>query len=173
MTVPERTTCRVSGEPLVPLFTLGKLFISDFIPPDEAKKGDDAKVELKMMLAPESGLVQLAHTAPSDDMYRRYWYRSGTNATMKKELEAIAARARELARPAAGDVWVDIGCNDGTLLSFVPKEVTRVGFDPANNTFMEAVQSCQRKMMSSIREVTLIRFYRNVCHMIRLSIQQN
>jgi hypothetical protein len=57
---------------------------------------------------------------------------------MKKELEAIAARARELARPAAGDVWVDIGCNDGTLLSFVPKEVTRVGFDPANNTFMEA-----------------------------------
>jgi hypothetical protein len=27
---------------------------------------------------------------------------------MKKELEAIAARARELARPAAGDVWVDI-----------------------------------------------------------------
>lgn len=138
MSVPERTTCRVSGEPLIPLFTLGKLFISDFIPPDEAKKGDDAKVELKMMLAPESGLVQLAHTAPSDDMYRRYWYRSGTNATMKKELEAIAQRAKELMRPAQNDVWVDIGCNDGTLLSFVPKEVTRIGFDPANNTFMEA-----------------------------------
>lgn len=138
MNVQERTTCRVSGEPLVPLFTLGKLFISDFIPPDEAKKGDDAKVELKMMLAPQSGLVQLAHTAPSDDMYRRYWYRSGTNATMKNELKAIAERAQQLARPQAGDVWVDIGCNDGTLLSFVPKEVTRVGFDPANNTFMEA-----------------------------------
>jgi hypothetical protein len=138
MSVTPRTTCRVSGEPLVPLFTLGNLFISDFIPPDEVKKGADAKVELKMMLAPESGLVQLAHTAPSDDMYRRYWYRSGTNATMKKELQAIAERATELMRPTASDVWVDIGCNDGTLLSFVPKEVTRVGFDPANNTFVEA-----------------------------------
>ncbi len=138
MSVTPRTTCRVSGETLVPLFTLGDLFISDFIPPNEAKKGDDATVELKMMLAPESGLVQLAHTAPSDDMYRRYWYRSGTNATMKKELQAIAERAIQLTRPQAGDVWVDIGCNDGTLLSFVPKDVTRVGFDPANNTFMEA-----------------------------------
>ncbi len=138
MSIQARTTCRVSGEPLVPLFTLGSLFVSDFIPPNEIQKSDDAKVELKMMLAPKSGLVQLAHTAPSDEMYRRYWYRSGTNATMKKELQAIAERARELARPGADDVWVDIGCNDGTLLSFVPKEVTRVGFDPANNTFMEA-----------------------------------
>jgi hypothetical protein len=29
-----------------------------------------------------------------------------------------------------GDVFVDIGCNDGTLLSFIPQEVTRIGFDP-------------------------------------------
>ena len=138
MAVAPRTTCRISGEPLVPLFTLGELYLSDFLPPEEKQKGPEAKVELKMMLAPKSGLVQLAHTAPSDEMYRRYWYRSGTNATMTKELKGIAEKAVELARPKAGDVWVDIGCNDGTLLSFVPKEVTRVGFDPANNTFMEA-----------------------------------
>ena len=127
MSIQARTTCRVSGEPLVPLFTLGSLFVSDFIPPDEIQKSDDAKVELKMMLAPKSGLVQLAHTAPSDEMYRRYWYRSGTNATMKNELKGIAEKVVQLMRPTTGDVWVDIGCNDGTLLSFVPQEVTRVG----------------------------------------------
>jgi len=138
MPVPERTTCRISGEPLVPLFTLGDIYVSDFIPPDEAQPNPEKKVELKMMLAPKSGLVQLAHTAPSDEMYRRYWYRSGTNKSMVKELKNIAEKATELMRPKEGDVWVDIGCNDGTLLSFVPKEVTRVGFDPANNTFLEA-----------------------------------
>lgn len=138
MNVPERTVCRVSGEPLVPLFSLGKLHISDFIPPDEKPRGEESKVELKMTLAPHSGLVQLAHTTPSDEMYRRYWYRSGTNATMTNELKDIAEKTARLIHPKEGDVWVDIGCNDGTLLSFVDPKLTRIGFDPAKNTFMEA-----------------------------------
>jgi len=133
----ERTTCRISGEPLIPLFTLEQLHISDFIPPNEDQPENIQKVELKMMLAPTSGLVQLAHTASPDDMYRRYWYRSGTNATMTKELKNVAEKAAQLAHLKKGDVFLDIGCNDGTLLKFVPPEVVRVGFDPALNTFLE------------------------------------
>jgi hypothetical protein len=121
---------------LIPLFSLGTLHLSDFLDPDERPRTD--AVELKLMLAPQSGLVQLAHTADFDAMYRRYWYRSGTNATMRSELEDIARRASKLMRTSAGDVWVDIGCNDGTLLSNIDPRVTRIGFDPALNTFLEA-----------------------------------
>lgn len=135
--ITPRTTCRISGEPLVPLFSLGEIHVSDFLPPNEPPKPDAAKVELKMALAPKSGLVQLMHTTPSDDMYRRYWYRSGTNQTMTLELKSIAERATQLMKPKAGDVWVDIGCNDGTLMSFVDPSITRIGFDPAQNTVME------------------------------------
>ena len=78
----ERKTCRVSGEPLTQLFTLGNLYMSDFIPID--RKPRLQKVELKLCLAQKSGLVQLAHTAPFDEMYEEYWYRSGTNQTMTK-----------------------------------------------------------------------------------------
>lgn len=134
--IPERNTCRISGEPLIPLFTLGELHVSDFI--DQDMDPRIPPVELKLMLAPESGLVQLAHTADFDAMYREYWYRSGTNATMRNELKEIAERATKLIRPEAGDVWLDIGCNDGTLLANVDPSVTRVGFDPALNTFLEA-----------------------------------
>ncbi len=131
----ERTTCRISGEPLVPLFDLGSLYMSDFIPKDASPR--IPQVPLKMCLAPESGLVQLAHTAPSDDMYSTYWYRSGTNATMTKELQDIALSGQQTMRPQAGDIWVDIGCNDGTLLSFLDPSLTRIGIDPAKNGYKE------------------------------------
>ncbi len=133
--IKTRTTCRISGERLTPLFTLGKLYISGFIPKKKQPSGE--RVELKMMLAPKSGLVQLAHTAPSDDMYREYWYRSGTNETMTRELESIALSTSKLMRLKSKDVFVDIGCNDGTLLSFLGVDLIRVGFDPAKNKYID------------------------------------
>lgn len=134
----ERTTCRISGEPLIPLFDLGNLYMSDFIPMDSAPR--IPQVPLKMCLAPGSGLVQLAHTAPSDDMYSTYWYRSGTNATMTKELQDIALSGQQTMKTQAGDIWVDIGCNDGTLLSFLDPTLTRIGIDPAKNGYKELSQ---------------------------------
>lgn len=49
---------------------------------------------------------------------------------MVKELKGLAQDIVERMQIGKGDVWVDIGCNDGTLLSFVPKSATRIGFDP-------------------------------------------
>ncbi|MBI2670089.1 MAG: methyltransferase domain-containing protein [Candidatus Yanofskybacteria bacterium] len=133
--IAERKTCRISGEKLRSLFSLGKTYISDFVSPD--KKPHLPPIDLKLCLAHKSGLVQLAHTAPSDEMYRHYWYRSGTNATMTKELEEIARSIQNLIKTKPGDVFIDIGCNDGTLLSFLDKGLIRIGFDPAQNGFKE------------------------------------
>lgn len=119
------------------LFSFGDVYVSDFLPPGEDPR-PESKVALTLCLEPESGSVELSETAPSDTMYRRYWYRSGTNETMRNALKDIAERARFCMRPEPGDVWVDVGANDGTLLSYVPKEMVRIGFDPARNTFMEA-----------------------------------
>ena len=35
------------------------------------------------------GLLQMAHSVPPDILYANYWYRSGTNASMKAELKSI------------------------------------------------------------------------------------
>ncbi len=131
--VIERKTCRISGEKLVSLFSLGELYLSDFIAKDSVPKQE--KVELKLCLAPKSGLVQLAHTASLDDMYRQYWYRAGISNTMRQELEQIAISTRLLAKMKSGDVFVDIGCNDGTMFSFMDKDLIRIGFDPAKNDY--------------------------------------
>ena len=126
--IKARATCRISGEKLVPLFSLGRLYLSDFIGQKETPAYEP--VELHLSLSPLSGLVQLRHTVPGDVMYRKYWYKSGTNATMTNELMGIAKKAQEMMHMGDGDVFVDIGCNDGTLFRFVDKNITRVGFDP-------------------------------------------
>lgn len=124
----ERKTCRISGDRLTELFTLGDVHISDFLTVSSNPKSQ--KVELKMCLSKKSGLVQLAHTAPLNTMYRKYWYKSGTNMTMTNELKGIAEKAAGLVKAKDEDIWVDIGCNDGTLFRFVPNHFVKVGFDP-------------------------------------------
>src|SRR3989344_1665986 len=134
----KRTTCRISNEPLIELFSLGDIHVSDFIPLNAEPR--TPKVPLIMSIAPTSGLVQLANTASFDDMYQHYWYRSGTNESMVEELKQIATSTARLIDLKPGDVIVDIACNDGTLLSFIEPGIVRIGFDPAKNTHKEAVQ---------------------------------
>ncbi|MBI2062855.1 MAG: methyltransferase domain-containing protein [Candidatus Yanofskybacteria bacterium] len=134
--ITERKTCRISGEKLIGLFSLGKLHVSNFLPLDDDVRLEP--VELKLCLAPKSGLVQLAHSAPTDYMYTHYWYRSGTNASMTNELKQIAEPVQNQMSLKKGDVFIDIGCNDGTLFKFVDPRIIRVGFDPTKNVSEEA-----------------------------------
>ncbi len=126
-------TCRIAGDNLVPLFSLGDLYVSDFIKPNEVTK--KSKYELKLMLSRTSGLVQLEVAPPLDTMYGKYWYRSGISNTMRAELKDIAESCIDAIHPADGEVFLDIACNDGTLFGYVPGNLTRVGIDPADNSF--------------------------------------
>ena len=125
--------CRIAGDNLVPLFSLGELYVSDFIPQNEEPNRD--KYELKLMLSRTSGLVQLEHAPPLDLMYGKYWYRSGISNTMRAELKDIADSCIDAIHPVDGDVFLDIASNDGTLLSFVPDNIIKVGIDPADESF--------------------------------------
>lgn len=78
------------------------------------------------------GLVQLRHTVPPEAMFHDYGYRSGINTTMKRHLERLAAEAEAAAGLAPGDLVLDIGANDGTLLlRYSTPGLVRVGFEPS------------------------------------------
>ena len=58
---------------------------------------------------------------------------------MRKALEDIVVKACEVAQPEDGDIVMDIGCNDGTLLrSYKIPSLKLVGFEPARNLVEEA-----------------------------------
>jgi len=58
---------------------------------------------------------------------------------MRGALEDIVVKACEIANPRSGDLVVDIGCNDGTLLrAYKSSGIRRVGFEPAKNLIQDA-----------------------------------
>jgi trans-aconitate methyltransferase len=73
----------------------------------------------------------MEHTVPPEILYSSYWYRSGTNQTMRDHLRSIAEEATALAGKTSAQV-LDIGCNDGTLLANYPETFTKFGVDPSN-----------------------------------------
>lgn len=115
------------------LFSIGDLYVSDFISENESPRG--GKVEMKMMLDQETGAVRLEKSAPLDTMYGKYWYRSGINQTMRNELEGITKSILSLVKLKENDIWLDIACNDGTLLSYLPNNLIKVGIDPVDDSF--------------------------------------
>lgn len=126
-----RTTCRVCDGSLEPILSLGELYVSDFISPDGS---DGTKAPLELVLCRRCRLLQLKHTVPAETMYRNYWYRSGTNQSMRSALADIANKSEMLMHLNSGDSVLDIGCNDGTLLaSYKTGGLYKIGFDPAEN----------------------------------------
>lgn len=89
------------------------------------------------------GLLQMEHTVPPEILYSAYWYRSGTNNTMRNHLKGIADRASSMVN-LDKTLVLDIGCNDGTLLNFYPENFEKFGIDPSDvaneNTNFKVVQ---------------------------------
>jgi NDP-4-keto-2,6-dideoxyhexose 3-C-methyltransferase len=129
-----RTTCRLCGSGnLQDVLSLGKQYINDFVPPERIGKGIIAPLDL--VVCKNCTLLQLRHTAPQELLYARYyWYRSGVTDTMRLGLRNITEAIEETIPLVPGDVVLDIGANDGTMLStYVAPGIRRVGCEPADN----------------------------------------
>ena len=77
------------------------------------------------------GLLQMEYTVPTEILYSSYWYRSGTNQTMRDHLQSIAREGAVLSGKTDAKV-LDIGCNDGTLLASYLETFTKFGVDPSD-----------------------------------------
>lgn len=129
-------------DPRMDLFSLGDLYVSDFLADDEVPRSEPWPLRLVM---DDDGLVHLAEQPPAELMWGRYWYRSGVSATMRDALSDVVGYVNRVTRPVAGDVWLDIACNDGTLLSSVDPELVRLGVDPADDNFWaDAIEHCDQ-----------------------------
>lgn len=129
-----RTTCRLCGSgKLRDVFSLGEQYINDFVPRERIGRG--LRAPLDLVLCEDCTLLQLKHTAPQELLYARYyWYRSGVTDTMKAALRDITRAVEDMVDLGSGDVVLDIGANDGTLLaSYSRPGLKRVGCEPADN----------------------------------------
>src|SRR3954469_5313966 len=138
MHIRKRTTCRVCGSSsLTPVIDLGPQYLQgSFIKPGKEmpshRKINCSLVRCNPQIDENAcGLLQMEHSVPPEILYAAYWYRSGTNNTMRTHLRGIAEEAAALiGRPQAR--VLDIGCNDGTLLGYYPTTFQKFGVDPSD-----------------------------------------
>ena len=123
------TECRsCKSKNLTDVLNLRDQYLSDFTNPGDPKP---EKHPLNLVLCKDCSLVQLKETTPSSSLYtERYGYRSGINTTMRDHLKGIVTEVLKRVDMKEGDIWVDQGSNDGTLLSFVPDYVTKIACEP-------------------------------------------
>ena len=137
MHLRHRQSCRVCGSAcLTKVIDLGNQYLQgSFVKPDQPspplRRLPTSLVRCDPMRDEGAcGLLQMEYTVPPSILYSSYWYRSGTNQTMRNHLREIVEQATAMsAKPAT--LVLDIGCNDGTLLSNYPVEVEKVGIDPS------------------------------------------
>jgi hypothetical protein len=111
---------------------LGNHYVSDFVQQQPTNRDS---YSLDLYLDPALGAVRLKEQPPHSSMWGQYWYRSGINASMTRELQGIVAEVTSRVKLQAGDAWLDIACNDGTLLKAVPDNLDKYGIDPCDDSY--------------------------------------
>ena len=134
----ERTDCRVCGANVKKVIDFGIIHINDFPLDPESSPG---KAPMVLDQCVECDLVQLRHTVNPKILYgEHYWYESGLNKKLTDNLIDIAEYVNE--HTDKDDIVLDIGANDGTLLSAVSNDRHRVGCEPAPNLIKKLKKNC-------------------------------
>lgn len=138
----EITRCRVCGNPdLAAILDLGTQRLTGVFPVEggpEPTAGPLSLVKCRERAGTETcGLVQLKHSYDAAEMYGlNYGYRSGLNQGMVRHLRGRVEKVLERVPLRSGDLVIDVGSNDATLLRAYPdRGATLLGVDPTGRKF--------------------------------------
>lgn len=148
MTTKEAIKCRLCGNTNLKLIlNLGNQPLSSVFPRPDFNDPSISPLELVMcddkVNTKACGLVQLRHQADLGEMYgTTYGYFSSISPFMVSHLQSKVKDLLEFVKPIKGDIVLDIGCNDGTLLNAYTAELglIRVGIDPSSEKFKKNFQ---------------------------------
>lgn len=130
--------CRMCYSPdVISVLDLGMQALTGIFP--KTRSENVPAGPLALVKCQECGLVQLQHNYDLSMLYGdTYGYRSGLNPSMVKHLAGRVAKLERRMALSEGDLVIDIGSNDGTLLkSYSTEGLSRVGVDPSGPKFRQ------------------------------------
>ncbi|MDB9985994.1 class I SAM-dependent methyltransferase [Pelagibacterales bacterium] len=125
------------------IFSVNAVCLTGYFP---LKAEDDPiQTPVSLMRCRSCKNIQARELIDPNLMFRDYWYRSSTTATMRNHLEDIVNRFG-----SSDGTILDIGCNDGTLLSFAKQKGMEVwGVEPSV-ALNDAPPEIQKKTVNAL-----------------------
>ena len=132
------TECRIcKSDKLLDVISLGEQYITSRFP----IYGDFStpKTSIVLCMCELCGLIQLRETTNCEELYEyEYGYRSGINNTMRTHLKDYNTEmCNTINNLKDGDIVLDIGSNDSTMLQNYSEKYRRIGIDPTGNQFIQ------------------------------------
>lgn len=127
--------CQICGhESLEPILDLGHQPPCDSLLTKNQLNSSEAYYPLRFFRCPACSLAQIDYAVPPEILfYAEYPYRSGITPTLAENLRSTGFKAIERFSLTEQDLAIDIGSNDGTLLSsFRDKGLRVLGVEPTN-----------------------------------------
>jgi cyclopropane fatty-acyl-phospholipid synthase-like methyltransferase len=101
----------------VPYFDLGNFPLVNNLNDTREESLSCNRYPLTVSYYPESGLSALTHAVNGDLLFSNYLFKSGVNIPYIEHCEKMFEHINEIVRLSDNDTIIDIGGNDGTLLS--------------------------------------------------------
>ncbi len=137
--------CRFCNGKLRLILSLGDLPIPNFFP-DKFEKKSEKKYPLELYICSNCGLGQLGLIVSPKVIFKDYHYLSGASKPLENHLRKLA---KECMKISSGNKILEIGSNDGTMLSEFKKNGWKsLGIDPSEH----AVNISRKKGIPSVNK---------------------
>jgi GDP-mannose 4,6-dehydratase len=135
--VSKLTNCRIcKSNNLIDVISLGYQYITSRFP--LYGNFSTPKTSIILCKCQECGLIQLRETTNCEELYEyEYGYRSGISNTMRSHLKEYKDEICSVVKLEEGDIIVDIGSNDSTMLQYYSNKYRRIGVDPTGKQFKQ------------------------------------
>ena len=129
--IRETVVCRYCGSAdLLALLSLGEQPPSNsFL--SERDLASERRYPLDVVLCRSCFLMQLGHVLSPKLIFGNYLYLSSTSAALQQHYRHLVRELSERFALRPGDLVVDVGCNDGSLLREWDDRLVRVGVEPS------------------------------------------
>lgn len=132
--------CR--SEDIITVLDLGHQPPSDAFLREADLSQPELTYPLKFCFCRSCGLAQLSYAVDPEKLFRDYVYNTATNNALKANFKNLVDLLVERFNLKKGDLALDVGSNDGTLLSYyLPRGIRILGIDPSSAASLALAQS--------------------------------
>lgn len=134
--------CRLCGSTdFVEVLNLGDMPLANAFLSREALAVPEERFPLAVSFCENCTSLQLQHTVSPEVLFKDYHYTTGASRPLVEHFHALAEEIATVHTASPDDLVVEIGSNDGSLLSKIKDRRRVLGVDPAQNVAEVATRS--------------------------------